>query len=437
MNRVIAYLLSILVLAGLVPIVSVGASVGGVQIISPVNGQSFTAGQKLVLTVNATAYAGQVATVYVYNPGNAIVYTNNFQIPANGLLNATLFPWPNTTSGKFPVGYYTIVVLVGSQAAASVQVYWAPGVANVVVTVVNGLTGVPIPNVPVVATNSTSSALVSSGVTNASGMVTLQVPAAPGVTATFRVVASPQGYSPQGTLVTVTGPGTYYVTLKVYPGTLVLTPVSVYVNGVPAGSQPTSVTALAGASLSVVVQASYRGSPVGGAAISGVLYIGNSTVTGSVTSLGNGLYNVTFNVPNAAVPTSGQIVIKGTYEGSSAQVALPVSVMPNYGVQISSLNASLATLGKQLASLTQSLQSLNSTLSSTQAKISSLSSQMAALNSSISTLNSQISQLSSQVSSLSSELKSSQGLMYAGLIVGIIALIIAIVALILVLRKIS
>jgi outer membrane murein-binding lipoprotein Lpp len=433
-----ALLILLLVVIPAISLAIASASIGGITVLSPTQGQSFSAGQPLVLVVNATGYAGQVATVYVYNPGDSIVYSGAFQVPPNGILNATLFDWPATTSGKFPAGTYTIVVLIGSAAAASVQVYWAPGIANIVVTVVNGQTGLPLPNAPVSVYNASSNMLLASGITNSSGMVTLHVVAIPNVTETLKIIAMPQGYPPQGVLYTVKGPGTYAITLKVYPSPLVLNVLGAYIGTVQvAPAQPSSVTASEGEPLSLIVQATYEGSPASNATVSATMQIGGTNVTGTVVPVGNGVFNVTFMVPSVGVPLSGYIVVTASYKGSAAQLNVPVVAQVNYGTYLNNISSSVAQVNKTVAALQKELSAFNSTVTSVQKQLQSLSTQMSSLNSSIASLSSKLNQLSSQVSSLSSQLSSSQNMIYAGLIVGIIALIIAIVALVMVLRKIS
>jgi outer membrane murein-binding lipoprotein Lpp len=431
-------LILLLVVIPAISLAIASASIGGITILSPTQGQSFSAGQPLVLVVNATGYAGQVATVYVYNPGDSIVYSGAFQVPSNGILNATLFNWPATTSGKFPAGTYTIVVLIGSAAAASVQVYWAPGIANVVVTVVNGQTGLPLPNAPVSVYNASSNMLLASGITNSSGMVTLHVVAVPNVSETLKIVAMPQGYPPQGVLYTVKGPGTYAVTLKVYPTSLALNVLGAYIGTVQvAPAQTSSVTASEGEPLSLIVQATYEGSPASNATVSATMQIGGTNVTGTVVPVGNGVFNVTFMVPSVGVPLSGYIVVTASYKGSTAQLNVPVVAQVNYGTYLNNISSSVAQVNKTVATLQKELSAFNTTVTSVQKQLQSLSTQLSSLNSSIAGLSSKLNQLSSQVSSLSSQLSSSQNMIYAGLIVGIIALIIAIVALVMVLRKIS
>lgn len=433
-----ALLILLLVVIPAISLAIASASIGGITILSPTQGQSFTAGQPLVLVVNATGYAGQVATVYVYNPGDSIVYSGAFQVPSNGILNATLFNWPATTSGKFPAGTYTIVVLIGSAAAASVQVYWAPGIANIVVTVVNGQTGLPLPNAPVSVYNASSNMLLASGITNSSGMVTLHVVAIPNVSETLKIVATPQGYPPQGVLYTVKGPGTYAVTLKVYPTSLALNVLGAYIGTVQvAPAQTSSVTASEGEPLSLIVQTTYEGSPASNATVSATMQIGGTNVTGTVVPVGNGVFNVTFMVPSVGVPLSGYIVVTASYKGSTAQLNVPVVAQVNYGTYLNNISSSVAQVNKTVAALQEELSAFNTTVTSVQKQLQSLSSQLSSLNSSIAGLSSKLNQLSSQVSSLSSQLSSSQNMVYAGLIVGIIALIIAIVALVMVLRKIS
>jgi len=438
--RIPASALAILLLV-VTPAISLSiasASIGGITILSPTQGQAFSAGQPLVLVVNATGYAGQVATVYVYNPGNSIVYSNNFQVPSNGILNVTLFDWPATISGKFPAGTYTIVVLIGSAAAASVQVYWAPGIANIVVTVVNGQTNQPMPNVPVSVYNASSNRLLASGITNSSGMATLHVVAIPNVSETLKIVAMPQGYPPQGVLYTVKGPGTYAITLKVYPTLLVLNVLGAYIGTVQvAPAQPNLVTALEGEPLSLIVQATYEGSPASDATLSATMQIGGTDVTGKVVPVGNGVFNVTFMVPSVGVPLSGYIVVTASYKGSTAQMSMPVLAQVNYGSYMNNISSSIAQVNKTVATLQKELSAFNTNVTNVQKQLKSLSNQLSSLNSSIAGLGSQLNQLSSQVSSLSSQLSGSQNMIYAGLIVGIIALIIAIVALVIVLRKIS
>jgi flagellin-like hook-associated protein FlgL len=433
-----ALLILLLVVIPAISLAIASASIGGITILSPTQGQSFSAGQPLVLVVNATGYAGQVATVYVYNPGDSIVYSGAFQVPSNGILNATLFNWPATTSGKFPAGTYTIVVLIGSAAAASVQVYWAPGIANIVVTVVNGQTGLPLPNAPVSVYNASSNMLLASGITNSSGMVTLHVVAIPNVSETLKIVAMPQGYPPQGVLYTVKGPGTYAVTLKVYPTSLALNVLGAYIGTLQvAPAQPSSVTASEGEPLSLIVQATYEGSPASNATVSATMQIGGTNVTGTVVPVGNGVFNVTFMVPSVGVPLSGYIVVTASYKGSTAQLNVPVVAQVNYGTYLNNISSSVAQVNKTVAALQEELSAFNTTVTNVQKQLQSLSTQLSSINSSIASLSSQMTQLSSQVSSLSSQLSSSRNMIYAGLIVGIIALIIAIVALVMVLRKIS
>jgi len=433
-----ALVILLLVVIPAISLAIASASIGGITILSPTQGQSFSAGQPLVLVVNATGYAGQVATVYVYNPGDSIVYSGAFQVPSNGILNATLFNWPAAPSGKFPTGTYTIVVLIGSAAAASVQVYWAPGIANIVVTVVNGQTGLPLSNVPVSVYNASSNTLLASGITNSSGMATLHVVAIPNVTETLKITATPQGYPPQGVLYTVKGPGTYAITLKVYPTSLALNVLGAYIGTVQvAPAQSSSVTASEGEPLSLIVQATYEGSPASGATVSATMQIGGTNVTGTVVPVGNGVFNVTFMVPSVGVPLSGYIVVTASYKGSTAQLNVPVVAQVNYGTYLNNISSSVAQVNKTVAALQKELSAFNTTVTNVQKQLQSLSTQLSSLNSSIAGLSSKLNQLSSQVSSLSSQLSSSQNMIYAGLIVGIIALIIAIVALVMVLRKIS
>ena len=433
-----ALLILLLVVIPAISLAIASASIGGITILSPTQGQSFSAGQPLVLVVNATGYAGQVATVYVYNPGNSIVYANVSQVPSSGILNVTLFYWPSTTSGKYPAGNYTIDVLIGSAAAASVQVYWAPGVANIVVTVVNGQTGQPLPNAPVNVYNASSNVLLASGITNSSGVVTLDVAAVPNVSETLRIEAMPQGLPSQEVLYTVKGPGTYPVTLKVYPTPLELNVQGAYIGTVQvAPAQPSSVTALEGEPLSLIVQATYEGSPASNAAVSATMQIGGTNVTGKVVPVGNGVFNVTFMVPSVGVPLIGYVVVTASYQGSTTQLNIPVVAQVNYGTYLNNISSSVAQVNKTVATLQEELSAFNTTVTSVQKQLQSLSTQLSSLNSSIAGLSSKLNQLSSQVSSLSSQLSSSQDMIYAGLIVGIIALIIAIVALVMVLRKIS
>jgi hypothetical protein len=329
-------------------------------------------------------------------------------------------------------------VLIGSAAAASVQVYWAPGIANIVVTVVNGQTGLPLPNAPVSVYNASSSMLLASGITNSSGMVTLHVVAIPNVSETLKIIAMPQGYPPQGVLYTIKGPGTYAITLKVYPTPLVLNVLGAYIGTIQvAPAQPSSVTASEGEPLSLIVQATYEGSPASNATVSATMQIGGTNVTGTVVPVGNGVFNVTFMVPSVGVPLSGYIVVTASYKGSTAQLNMPVVAQVNYGTYLNNISSSVAQVNKTVATLQKELSAFNTTVTNVQNQLKSLSAQMSSLNSSIASLSSQLNQLSSQVSSLSSQLSSSQNMIYAGLIVGIIALIIAIVALVMVLRKIS
>jgi len=434
----LALLVLLLVVIPAISLVITSASTGGVTILSPKQGQSFSAGQPLVLVVNATGYAGQVVTVNVYNPGNSMVDSGIFQVPSNGILNVTLFYWPNTTSGKYPAGNYTIDVLIGSAAAASVQVYWAPGVANIVVTVVNGQTGQPLPNAPVNVYNASSNVLLASGITNSNGVVTLHVVAVPNVSETLRIEAMPQGLPSQGVLYTVKGPGTYAVTLKVYPTPLELNVQGAYIGTVQvAPAQSSSITALEGEPLSLIVQATYEASPASNAAISATMQIGGTNVTGKVVPVGNGVFNVTFMVPSVGVPLIGYIVVTASYQGSTAQLNMPVVAQVNYGTYLNNISSSVAQVNKTVADLQKELSAFNTTVTSVQKQLKSLNTQLSSLNSSIASLSSQLNQLSSQVSSLSSQLSSGQNMVYAGLIAGIIALIIAIVALVMVLRKIS
>jgi len=433
-----ALVILLLVLIPAISLAITSASTGGITVLSPTQGQTFSAGQPLVLVVNATGYAGQVATVYVYNPDHVIVFPGVFQVPSNGILNVTLFNWPTTTSNEYPAGNYTIIVLIGSSAAASVQVYWAPGIANVVVTVVNGQTGLPLPNAPVSVYNASSNTLLASGITNSSGVVTLHVVAVPNVSETLKIVATPQGYPPQGVLYTVKGPGTYPITLKVYPTSLALNVLGAYIGTVQvAPAQSSSVTASEGEPLSLIVQTTYEGSPASNATVSATMQIGGTDVTGTVVPAGNGVFNVTFMVPSVGVPLSGYIVVTASYNGSIAQLNVPVVAQVNYGTYLNNVSSSVAQVNKTVAALERELSTFNTTVTNVQKQLQSLSTQLSSLNSSMASLSSKLNQLSSQVSSLSSQLSSSQNMIYAGLIAGIIALIIAIVALVMVLRKIS
>jgi len=197
------------------------------------------------------------------------------------------------------------------------------------------------------------------------------------------------------------------------------------------------VTAAEGEPLSLIVQATYEGSPASNAAVSATMQIGGTEVTGTVVPVGNGVFNVTFMVPSVGVPLSGYIVVTASYKGSTAQLNVPVVAQVNYGTYLNNISSSVAQVNKTVASLQKELSAFNTTVTNVQKQLQSLSTQLSSLNSSIAGLSSKLNQLSSQVSSLSSQLSSSQNMIYAGLIVGIIALIIAIVALVMVLRKIS
>jgi flagellin-like hook-associated protein FlgL len=286
--------------------------------------------------------------------------------------------------------------------------------------------------------NASNNMLLASGITNSSGMVTLHVVAIPNVSETLKIIATPQGYPPQGVLYTIKGPGTYAITLKVYPTSLSLNVLGAYIGTVQvAPAQPSSVTASEGEPLSLIVQATYEGSPASNATVSATMQIGGTNVTGTVVPVGNGVFNVTFMVPSVGVPLSGYIVVTASYKGSTAQLNVPVVAQVNYGTYLNSISSSVAQVNETVAALQEELSAFNSTVTSVQKQLQSLSTQLSSLNSSIASLSSQLNQLSSQVSSLSSQLSSSQNMVYAGLIVGIIALIIAIVALVMVLRKIS
>ncbi|MCQ4367209.1 MAG: hypothetical protein NO114_06085, partial [Sulfolobales archaeon] len=360
-----------------------------------------------VLVVNATGYAGQIATVYVYNPDGSIVDFGTFQIPSNGILNVTLFYWPVTTSSEYPAGTYTIDVLIGSAAAASVQVYWAPGIANIVVTVVNGQTGLPLPNAPVSVYNASNNMLLASGITNSSGMVTLHILAIPNVSETLKITATPQGYPPQGVLYTIRGPGTYAITLKVYPTPLEMNVLGAYISTVQvAPAQPSSVTAIEGEPLSLIVQATYEGSPASGATVSATMQIGGTNVTGTVVPIGNGVFNVTFMVPSVGVPFSGYIVVTASYEGSTAQLNVPVVAQVNYGTYLNSLSSSVAQLNKTVATVQNELSTLNATVQNVQTYLNSLSSSVAQLNKTVATVQNELSTLNATVQNVQTYLNS-------------------------------
>ena len=432
----------VLILLSLTFVISVLAIVpsasSGVTIVEPTPGKAFSAGQPLVLVVKAPGYVGQQVTVNVYNPGNSLVYTNVFQIPSSGVLNVTLFTWPATTSKEFVPGNYTIIVLVGSSAGAAVTVYWAPGIAYIVATVINGQTGMPMPGVPVDVYNVSNGMLLGSGVTNSQGVANISIIAIPHQVETVKVVAMPSGYPPQGVEITVTGPGVYSVTIKVYPSALQIAVVSVYQQGVEIAQTPLAISVYEGEPFYVIVQAYYEGTPVSTASVVANLTIGNMTMTATGTSIGNGEYNITFTVPSYNVMLDGVLKIVATYKGVKSNViTLAVSAEPNTPAEIAALQKEVnnlynitTQLNKTVTTLGNELNNLSKQLNSTNSKINSLSSQL-------STLQSQLSSLSSEISTLQSQLSGSTNMIYAALGISIVALILAIVALVYVLRKIS
>ena len=432
----------VLILLSLVFTISVLAIVpsasSGVTIVEPTPGQAFSAGQPLVLVVKAPGYVGQQVTVNVYNPGNSLVYTNVFQIPSNGVLNVTLFTWPTTTSKEFVPGNYTIIVLVGSSAGAAVTVYWAPGIAHIVATVINGQTGMPMPGVPVNVYNVSNGMLLGSGITNSQGVANITIVAIPHQVETVKVIAMPSGYPPQGVELTITGPGVYSVTIKVYPTALQIFVVSVYQQGIEIAQSPLAISVYEGEPFYVIVDAVYEGTPVTTANVTATLTIGNMNMTATGTSIGNGEYNITFTVPSYNVTLNGVLKIVATYKGVESNViTLPVLAEPNTQAEIATLQKDFQTLyitveklNKTLTTLSTELSTLSSQLNSTNAKLNSLSSQL-------SSLQSQMSSLSSEISTLQSQLSGSTNMIYAALGISIVALILAIVALVYVLRKIS
>ena len=438
----VSYLLLLLSVTLAVSVLAVVPTAsGGVTIVSPTMGQHFSAGQNLVLVVNAPGYVGQTVTVYVYNPGGSEVYTNVFQVPSSGVLNVTLFTWPSTTSSSYTPGNYTIVVLVGSSASASVTVYWAPGIAYIVAHVVNGETGAPLASVPVNVYNASNGALLGSGITNANGVANISIVALPNHVETVKVVAMPSGYPAQGVTTTVTGPGVYSVTIKVYPTAVQLEAVEVIQSGKVTAESPQSITVVEGIPVTLVVAVNYQGSPASGATVTANVTYGNVTTQVTGTPIGNGEYNITFTVPSGSTPLGGQVSVIATYNGiKSNTLTLSLSAIPNTQSmqnELNTLNSTVITLSKTVGQLNTSLTKVQTQLANVTSQLSSVSSQMSSLSSQISSLQSKMNTLSSQMSQLQSQLASSSNMVYAALGISIVALIIAIVALVYVLRKIS
>lgn len=438
----VSYLLLLLSVTLAISVLAIVPSAsGGVTIVSPTQGQHFSAGQSLVLVVKAPNYAGQQVTVYVYNPGGSQVYTNVFEIPSNGVLNVTLFNWPSTTSSSFIPGNYTIVVLVGSSASASVTVYWAPGIAYIVAHVVNGETNTPMAGVPVNVYNASNGALLGSGITNANGVANISIVALPDHVETVKVLAMPAGYPAQGVTTTVTGPGVYSVTIKVYPTPVQLEAVEVIQSGRVTAESPQAITVVEGVPVTLVVAVYYQGSPASGATVTANVTYGNTTTQVTGTPIGNGEYNITFTVPSENIPLGGQVTVIATYNGvKSNTLTLSLSAIPNIQslqTEISTLNSTVITLSKTVSTLNNSLAKVQSQLANVTSQLASVSSQMSSLSSQISSLQSKMNALSSQMSQLQSQLTSTSNMVYAALGISIVALIIAIVALVYVLRKIS
>ena len=438
----VSYLLILLSLTLVVSVLTVvPTAAGGVTIISPTSGQRFSAGQDLVLVVNAPGYAGQTVTVYVYNPGGSQVYTNVFQVPSSGVLNVTLFKWPSAITSSYVPGNYTIVVLVGSTASASVTVYWAPGIAYIVATVINGQTGAPMGGVPVNVYNASNNALLGSGITNVNGVANISIVALPNQVETVKVVAMPSGYPAQGVTATVTGPGVYSVTIKVYPSALQLVAVEVLQSGKVTSVTPQSISVTEGVPVTLIVASYYQGSPVNNAQVIANVTYGNKSVKVTGTPIGNGQYNITFTVPSSDVPLDGQVSVVATYNGvTSNTLTLALHAIPNtqsLQSQINNLNASVSTLTNTVKQLNANLTKVQAQLANVTSQLNSVSSQMSSLSSQISGLQSKMNTLSSQISQLQSQLASSSNMVYAALGISIVALIIAIVALVYVLRKIS
>ena len=438
----VSYLLLLLSITLAISVLAVVPTAsGGVIIVSPTPGQHFTAGQNLDLVVKAPGYAGQQVTVNVYNPGGSLAYTNVFEIPSSGVLNVTLFTWPSTITSSFTPGNYTVVVLVGSSASASVTVYWAPGIAYVVATVVNGQTGTPLGGVPVSVYNASNNVLLGSGITNMNGVANISIVALPNHVETVKVVAMPSGYPPQGVTTTITGPGVYSVTIKVYPTALQLVPVEVIQSGKVTAESPQSITVYEGVPVTIVVATYYQGSPVSNAQVNATVTYGNMTMEVTGTPIGNGEYNITFTVPSQTTPLNGQVSVAATYNGvKSNTLTLSLSAVPNtqsLQAQIDNLTTTVNKLQTTVNQLIANLTKVQTQLANVTSQLNSVSSQMSSLSSQLSSLQSKMNTLSSQISQLQSQLSSSSNMVYAALGISIVALIIAIVALVYVLRKIS
>ncbi|AHC52676.1 hypothetical protein SUSAZ_11085 [Sulfolobus acidocaldarius SUSAZ] len=475
MNKSLAILTPIVLLSlVLAPIAISAVTINGITFYSPVPNQTYKYGQQLVLSIQSQPNA--LVTLYVYDPKGNVVYNNVYQTNSSGGLTTTIATF-GSTPGFTTVGTYTVSLSVQgtTSESASVNVQYIPLTSTITATVVNQ-EGSPLAGATVQLYNTTagSNTLVATQTTNSQGVASFTVLSFPGVTQTFKLVASLQGYATGTASVSITGQQNASVTITLVPAVVTIAPMYVIQNGTVIGSGPSlsNIVTYQGLPAYILAQVSFAGQPVTTASVSAQVYYptGTQTVTASVISSGKyaGMYNITIMPPTESVQNYVfQLLIVANYTTSSGQTLSTnylMSVQANQNLQalvnkdisslvqnitnlentvsnlqtqISTLNSSLSSLSQRITSLQNTLASLNSTISSLSGTASSLSSQLNALQGKISSLNSSIANLSGQLNSLQNKVNSLTPLVYGGIIAGIIGLIVAIVAIVLVYRKIS
>jgi hypothetical protein len=128
-SRVITVtLLTVIALVSLTPVIANASfTQNGVTVYSPPSqGYTYSTNQTVTLDISAPGYPNTLVTVYVYNPGGKMVFTNVYQTDSNGKLAVSLFTVPEATPQNLSAGWingtYTITVLVGTSTGVNIQV---------------------------------------------------------------------------------------------------------------------------------------------------------------------------------------------------------------------------------------------------------------------------------------------------------------------------
>lgn len=459
-------------------------------IISPVPYEKIPLFNNKQLVINISIYypqgVGSSVILYVTGPQNitmngpatlGTIGSNGYLNISNFKLLTSAFQQNGQPLQNFIPGLYNFTFSIGGNMYKVPVIFTSPNVLQLIVYVFN-ITDVPLKGANVTVYSTAAGKFLNTSLTNAQGIAELTVPYEYNVTNQYTVTAAAPGYQAASQVITVPAfyAGAFPVKFKLSPLVFFIEPVYFETQGIQEPATPAQIagqlvyvaSGFEGTTFSIIVNATASGKPVSDAKIiatytlfvKGVKQTANATAT----YIGNGLYNLSINLPTAPnnIPYTLRIDVTGIYQATTAGFIVLVSAQPNYiaiinelAKEISQLNATINALKSQLAGnvtalkaqiqeLQNRIASINATLNSLQSTVTSLTNEINSLKSQLNSLSQQLNSLSSTVSSqgadissIKSQISSMSALQYAALGLAIVALIVAIVALVLVFRKVA